>query len=65
MDRIRQVVRLAREHWLIIVAILVNLAIAGPIAADWTDDICYINGKVVPCCVSCGLWCSCGESPAP
>jgi hypothetical protein len=65
MGAFRAAVRRARENWILIAAILINLAIAGPLAANWTDDICYINNRVVPCCTDCTFFCSCGESPAP
>jgi hypothetical protein len=62
---VRTAARIARDYWLIILTLLVNLAIAGPIAADWTNDICYVNGNAVPCCTGCSFFCSCGDSPAP
>ncbi len=65
MRTLRLLVRYAREHWLLAVAILVNLAIAGPVAASWDNDVCVVNGQAVPCCTSCYFFCSCGESPAP
>jgi hypothetical protein len=61
----RAAIRIIRENWLIILAILVNVAIAGPLAADWKSDVCVVNGRVVECCTDCSFFCSCGDSPAP
>jgi hypothetical protein len=65
MTRFRKTLRLVREYWLIIVAVLVNLAIAGPVAADWNNDICIVGNRIVQCCTDCTFFCACGESPAP
>lgn len=54
-----------RKNWLVILALLANLAIAGPVTAAWNDDVCYVNNHAVPCCTGCSFFCSCGESPAP
>jgi hypothetical protein len=53
--------RFARDNWLIIIAVLVNIAIAGPLAADWKNDVCYVNNRAVPCCSDCTFFCTCGE----
>jgi hypothetical protein len=65
MERLRAVVRVARQNWILIAAVLVNLALAGPLAADWTNDVCFVNGYAVPCCSDCAFFCTCGDSPAP
>jgi hypothetical protein len=65
VSSIRRVLRVARDNWLIIVAVLVNVAIAGPLAADWKNDICAVNGHWVQCCTDCTFFCTCGDSPAP
>jgi hypothetical protein len=61
MTSIRTALRFARDNWLIIVAVIVNIAIAGPLAADWKNDICYVNNRVVQCCTDCTFFCTCGE----
>jgi len=58
---IRAAVRFVRNNWLIIVAVLINIAIAGPLAADWKNDVCYVNNRAVPCCSDCTFFCTCGE----
>ena len=65
MDFARSALRFARDYWLIIVAVLVNIAIAGPLSADWKNDVCVRNGHYVQCCTDCSFFCTCGESPAP
>lgn len=62
---LRSMAGFARENWLIILAVLVNVAIAGPLAADLKDDVCVQNGHVVPCCTDCTFFCGCGDHPAP
>jgi hypothetical protein len=58
---VRTTLRIARDNWLIILAVLINIAFAGPVAADWNNDICYVNNRAVPCCTDCSFFCSCGE----
>ena len=65
MTTLRASVRFVRDYWLLVLAILLNLAIAGPVSALWDNDVCVVNGKAVPCCTDCTFFCNCGESPAP
>jgi hypothetical protein len=57
--------RFVRRNWLIIIAVIVNIAIGAPLAANWKNDVCYVNNQAVPCCTDCTFFCSCGDSPAP
>lgn len=61
MNVLRGALAIARRYWLIIVAVLVNAAIAGPLAADWNNDVCFVNGWYVPCCTDCTFFCFCGD----
>ena len=65
MDAVRGLVRVVRDNWLIILAVVINIAIAGPVSANWKDDVCIRNGYAVPCCTDCSFFCGCGDSPAP
>ena len=65
MEMAKAMLRVAREYWLIILFVLVNIAIAGPVAADWNNDVCSVNNHYVPCCTGCAFFCSCGDRPAP
>ena len=65
MNGMREAIRVVRKNWLIILAVLINLAIGGPLAADWKDDVCIRDGHFVPCCTDCSFFCGCGDSPAP
>jgi len=71
MDRIRSVVHLAVEHWLLVLAVVVNLAIAAPAdAVRYTNDICQNGqGDWIACCTTCWFFCDCdqggGGGPPP
>jgi hypothetical protein len=65
MRTVRKALQFTRDNWLIILAVVVNLAIAGPVSADWNNAICHINNQAVPCCTDCTFFCFCGDSPAP
>ena len=59
MTTIGTLVRAALDHWVVVLAILINLALAAPAAAGWDNEACYYQGEVIPCCESCLFFCSC------
>ena len=60
MNTIRTVARAVLKHWLVTLAVLVNLGMAAPaVASNWDDDVCYYGGSVIPCCSSCVFFCYC------
>jgi hypothetical protein len=64
MRTIRNVIQFARDHWLITLAVLVNLAIAAPAQAiRWDNDVCELpdTGERVACCTTCWFFCDCTE----
>ena len=72
MGKIRSAVRFLAEHWVITLAILINLAIAAPVnAVRYTNDICQNGqGGWEACCTACWYFCDCdlgggGDPPPP
>jgi hypothetical protein len=58
-----RIVQSVRRHWFALLLVgfgLVNFAIAVPLAAGWSDDVCMSNrGEIAPCCASCWIFCQC------
>lgn len=69
MSRIRSAARFIAKHWLLVLAIAGNLAIAAPVdAVRYDNDVCENSeGGLVPCCTTCWFFCHCdyGEDPPP
>lgn len=61
MSRLRSAAQLLGRHWLLAVALLVNLAIAAPIGAvNWNNDSCRTDdGGYEACCTTCWFFCNC------
>lgn len=62
MSRVRSVARFFTEHWFLVLAVAVNLAIAAPVGAvRFDNDLCEtIDGEEVEaCCTTCWFFCDC------
>lgn len=61
MSRIRFAARALADHWILVLAVVVNLAIAMPLgAARWNNDVCGTeDGYLEDCCTMCTFFCSC------
>lgn len=62
MRRFRTVARFLSNHWFLVVAVVVNLAIAAPIGAvNWDNDVCRTeDGEAFEeCCTTCWFFCTC------
>jgi hypothetical protein len=60
--------RRAARYLIVLVAFLLNLAIAEVAAAAFRDAACEDpeTGDIVPCCVWCAFFCGCDDlSPTP
>ena len=52
--------RWIKRYWYVIAFVLVNSAIATPVAADLDDDWCLDgNGGEYACCTYCLFFCDC------
>jgi hypothetical protein len=72
MQRIRSAAHLVVEHWLLVLAVVANLAIAAaPVdAVRYKNDICTNGqGEWEACCTTCWFFCDCdfggGGGPPP
>lgn len=66
MSRFRSVARVLVHHWLLVVALAVNLAIAAPVGAvRYNNDVCDTpDGEgVEECCTTCWFLCHCDGPP--
>lgn len=61
MSGFRTIARGLARHWLLVVAVLVNIAIASPLGAiRWNNDVCGTpDGGLKACCTTCLFFCSC------
>lgn len=62
MSRFRSAARFLADHWLLVLAVAVNLAIAAPVGAvRYDNDICDAadGGGVEACCSTCWFFCEC------
>jgi hypothetical protein len=49
-----------KRHWIVLVLVLVNSALASPVAAGLDDDWCLDPERgAVPCCTTCIIFCYC------
>lgn len=71
MQRIRSAARFLAEHWMLVLAVAVNLAIAAPVdAVRYDNDVCQNGqGGWEACCTTCWFFCHCdlggGGGPPP
>ncbi|MEZ4414283.1 MAG: hypothetical protein R3E10_00865 [Gemmatimonadota bacterium] len=59
----RKALGFVRKHWILTSFVLVNLGIAAPAAAGYSDNICIDRdaGEIFACCASCWLFCHCSS----
>lgn len=57
----RKALRVVRKHWILASFVLVNLGIAAPAAAGFSNNVCLDRGaeELFACCASCWLFCYC------
>jgi len=71
MQRIRSAARFLVEHWLLVLAVVANLAVAAPVdAVRYKNDVCQNGqGGWEACCTHCWYFCDCdfggGGGPPP
>ena len=62
MHRFRSAARFLADHWVLVLAVLVNLAIAAPVGAvRYNNDVCgTADGQgFEECCTTCWFFCDC------
>ena len=62
MHRFRTAARFVAEHWFLVTALAVNLAIAAPVGAvRYDDDTCLTQDgtAIEECCTECLFFCDC------
>ena len=67
MHHFRAAARFLADHWVLVLAVVVNLAIAAPAeAVRWDNDVCadYQVDEIYACCTMCLFFCECDQSGA-